>query len=116
MKNSMVIGFLSACLFSSIAIANPSEVSESLFGLSPGPQGLSFQVYSGGCTDKEDFQVRILESFPMQLELIRINPDYCRAYIPYGVDITYSWEDLGLRAGDKFTVINPLRITTIVNR
>lgn len=115
MKKSAIMAIMSACFLTSVATANSLESRESIFGLSPGPEGLSFQVYSGGCTDKEDFQIRILESFPVQLELVRINPDYCRAYIPYGVKILYSWDELGMSSGSKFSVINPLRVTTIVN-
>ncbi len=98
-----------------LAAANTGiPAPESIFGQLPDHSGLQFQVYSGGCSNKSDFEVRILESEPLQLELIRLNPDYCRAYLPYGVKIKFTWNEIGISAGEKFTVKNRRRVVTLV--
>lgn len=100
---------------SGLAVAESATAPEpeKIFGQSSDFSGLTFQVYSGGCTSKNSFKVRILESFPVQVELVRTIPDYCRAYFPYGQKIKYSWQELGLSENDQLQVINDRRIVTV---
>lgn len=42
-----------------------------------------------------------------EISLYRSRPDICRAKIPYGELLTYTFEELGLKSGEKFTVANP---------
>jgi hypothetical protein len=67
-----------------------------------------FQVESSGCTQKSDFEVVIMESYPMQLSLERINQDPCDAYIPLGERIFFSYRELGVTPGSELMVVNPL--------
>ena len=83
--------------------------AETLKGFLVNGEGLTFQVESGGCTSKDDFELRQLETFPVQLELVRVNPDFCEAYLPYGTSLTYSWDELGMQDGSEFILRNELQ-------
>jgi hypothetical protein len=87
---------------------------EQLLGLQVDPEGVTFQVFSGGCTRKEDFRIERFQSDPTQLLLIRVVPDTCEAFLPYGTAIQYSYESLGLDNGRKFIVLNPRAPVTVV--
>ncbi len=92
---------------------------EVLKGYSWSEAGLTVHVYSGGCTEKEDFEVVSSFSLPEYqqgtptIEIRRIEGDFCRAWLPYGTTITFSLEELGLNEenGYKFRLANPLSIT-----
>jgi hypothetical protein len=86
----------------------PRQDLEPLLGVIFLKSGIVFQVTSTGCTQKSDFDLQVLESYPLQLRLIRINPDLCDAYIPLGERIFYSYSELGLLSGTKLSVMNPL--------
>ncbi len=86
-------------------------LAEPLLGLTYSGDGLEFQVPSTGCTEKSHFVMQRLSpesQITSQLLLIRVVPDYCDAYIPFGVRIFYGYEELGLKEGDPFTILNPL--------
>jgi hypothetical protein len=86
-------------------------LAQPLLGLVYSGTGLEFQVPSTGCTEKPHFVVQRLSPEgrkTTQLLLIRVVPDYCDAYVPFGVRIFYGYEELGLEEGDAFTVLNPL--------
>ena len=83
--------------------------AETLKGFQVGPEGLTFQVSSGGCTSKDDFEIVSRETFPVMIELARPNQDFCEAFLPYGTTVSFSWEELGLRQGDQFTLTNELQ-------
>jgi hypothetical protein len=89
-------------------------VVEPVLGLQVGPEGITFQVYSGGCTEREHFRVERFGSDPVQLLLIRMTPDTCEAYIPYGTTVRYSYESLGLENDRRFIVLNPMSPVRVV--
>ena len=91
----------------SLSQANAST-SESLLGVNTSSEGIEFQVYSGGCTKKQDFELLQLESFPVQLDLRRLNKDFCEAYLPYGTKILYTWDELGVSQGTRFILRNDI--------
>jgi hypothetical protein len=96
---------------------NTSAVNvEPLLGLFIQYGGIVFQVSSTGCTTKEDFQLEVLESFPLQLRLIRLNEDPCDAYLPLGARIRFSYRELGIRPGDQLRVVNPLDVVEVPMR
>lgn len=70
--------------------------------------GVQIQVPSGGCTWKKHFQVtQEFKDGVHHLAFVRLQQDPCRAYIPYGEILTFSFEELGLKAGDRFMMANP---------
>jgi hypothetical protein len=82
---------------------------ESILGFNVDSKGLTYQVASGGCTKKSDFKLNILETHPAQLVLVRTKVDACEAYLPYGVKLEWTWQELGgLPKGAQLTVSNPL--------
>jgi hypothetical protein len=87
---------------------NPRPQLEALGGMLFTEYGIVFQVNSNGCTQKSDFEVVIMESYPMQLSLERVNPDPCDAYIPLGERIFFSYRELGVAPGSELMVVNPL--------
>jgi hypothetical protein len=86
---ALVIGLLSAQTW---AAANEPE---RIMGVKHDRTGLTFQVMSNGCTEKEDFELLQQETYPAKVFLIRKTPDYCRAFVRYGVEIHFTWEELG---------------------
>lgn len=99
-----------------ITINTPAPNVEPLMGLLIRYGGIVFQVASSGCTTKDDFQVEVLESFPLQLRLIRLQEDPCDAYLPLGTRIRFSYRELGIKSGDQLQVVNPLGIVEVPTR
>lgn len=92
-----------------LALANTSalaelKLEEPLLSLRVTSKGIAHYVYSGGCTKKSDFQVYVLESYPVKLQLVRTKPDVCKVYLPDGVKIFFSWDEIGMDAGMPFRV------------
>ncbi len=90
-----------------ITINLPSKL-EPLLGLLVRKRGIVFKVASSGCTTKDDFQLEVLESFPLQLRLIRIQQDPCDAVVPLGTHVRFTYRELGIQSGEQFRVTNPL--------
>ena len=87
-------------------------LAESLLGVIYSEEGLEFQVISYGCTEKSHFVVQRLNPASQtisQLLLIRVVPDYCDGYVPFGIRLTYTYKELGLEEDDtSFNLLNPL--------
>ena len=67
------------------------------------------QVNSNGCTDSENFRVRVKDQGGVkQIALVRIKPDHCRAFFPEGTEVELKTEFLGWNA--KVLVANPIRV------
>lgn len=96
--------------------AQDTGVVEHLYGMQVGPEGVTFQVFSGGCTTKEHFRIERFTADPVQLLLIRVVPDLCEAFRPYGTTLTYSYESLGLENGQRFIVLNPQSPVKVVKQ
>ena len=119
----LCIALLVLAMTSSLTIAekgghhedvNPLEIdglAEPVLGLIYSGEGLEFQVRSTGCTEKAHFVVQRLSpesQISTQLLIIRVIPDYCDAYVPFGTRLSYSYEELGLEENESFTLLNPL--------
>jgi hypothetical protein len=66
--------------------------------------GVPIQVTSAGCTWKKQFKIRKeIDERRIRLVLNRQVVAPCRAYISYGEILTFSFEELGLKAGDGYT-------------
>ena len=68
------------------------------------------RVDSNGCTTASDFAVTIAEGDPTDVTLTRQSPDLCKALVPEGVELRWTYEDLGLETGDVVRVTNPVRL------
>lgn len=71
----------------------------------------AFWVSSNGCTAKADIQpvVRQSSDGPI-ITLRRIKEDRCRQVQPEGVEMRWSFEELGLAAGSRLSVENPYQL------
>lgn len=73
-------------------------------------QRLNVVVGSNGCTEASSFEVRIKDADPAELTLVRRTPDMCRALVPEGVTVSWTYAELGLEAGQPVRVINPISL------
>jgi len=71
-----------------------------------------FRVSSNGCTGKGDLQPVVRRGLGYTLlQLRRVKEDSCRQPQPQGVELRWTFEELGLRAGQRVTIENPYQIT-----
>ncbi len=118
-KYILIVSLLASCLvFVESQSSESSESSESpgsevILGFIYDSTGVTFQVESNGCTEKSDFVVLQLETYPVQVMIERTRPDNCEVSVPYGEYIKFTYEELGQSAGTKFDIGNQIndRIT-----
>ena len=105
---TIMILSISGLLFASGKEAQP--VVEAVLNATEVEEGISFTVFTGGCTFKDDFEVVVNESqVPATLKLVRTRPDLCLGYFPEGVEIDFTWTELGLQKQPVW-ILNPLQI------
>lgn len=67
-----------------------------------------FRVTSGGCTERDDIQpIVTLVDDEAVVTLRRMQDDYCEAYDEDGVEVVWTYEELGLTPGQRVRVNNP---------
>lgn len=100
--------FMALVGFSQLAQGQMRLGLEPLLGDGFGHEGVFIQVYSGGCTDNDSFEVvsRVHKNVK-QIYFLRVKPDYCRAYYRYGAKILFSYEQLQINEGERFQIMNP---------
>lgn len=109
-KKMKTIFTLIIVLMSQIAFASiDSKQLEVLRGYVVTDEGVVFQVYSGGCTGKSNFNLESEQhGNRVYLSLYRNEPDFCKAFFPYGVYLKFSYADLGISRYQSFEIVNPL--------
>lgn len=71
----------------------------------------AFWVSSNGCTAKADIQPVVRESSDGPIiTLRRIKEDHCREVRPEGIEMRWSFEELGLADGSRLSVENPYQL------
>ena len=73
-------------------------------------QRLTVVVGSNGCTEASSFEVKIKDTDPAELSLIRRAPDLCKALVREGVTVSWTYAELGLEAGQPVRVLNPISL------
>lgn len=91
------------------AAARP-EAFESVRRVDFDGQRLSIVVGSNGCTEASSFEVRIKDDEPAELSLTRRSPDMCKALVPDGKTVSWTYDELGLKPGQSVRVINPISL------
>ncbi len=90
----------------------PIRLFESLLGVSVLEDKLVLRVRSNGCTTKEHFEVEINRGFtgvpPFFVSVYRTFADVCKAIVPDGVEITFTFAELGLEPGTDLIITNPI--------
>ena len=71
-------------------------------------QKMTVVVGSNGCTQTSSFEVHIQDTTPTEISLVRSTPDLCRAIVAEGVSLSWTYEELGLKAGQAVKILNPL--------
>lgn len=90
--------------------ATRPEALESVRRVDFDGQRLSVVVGSNGCTEASSFEVRIKDDEPAELSLIRRSPDMCKALVPDGKTVSWTYDELGLKPGQSVRVINPISL------
>lgn len=98
-----------------LSIAAQANTLEPLLGLAVGSGTVKIRVASGGCTTKASFEVKKIadaKKQAVQLFFVRVAPDSCEldnfdAYLPNGVVLYYSFDELGIMRGQNVYVGNP---------
>ena len=85
-------------------------VPETLRAIRFADGALIAQVDSNGCTSAADFAVLVAEGTPVDITLTRTRPDLCKAIVSEGVELRWSYQELGLAPGQTVRVANPLRL------
>lgn len=112
-RNGRGWGSLAALL--AAALAAPALASydippiEPVYAVSAAKAGLTVRLASNGCTRKSDLTVAVSNAPPRPLVLIaRRHADQCRSLGAGHVDVVWSYEELGLKSGEAFSLANPL--------
>lgn len=71
---------------------------------------LVVRVDSNGCTSAANFEVRLVGDRPAALTLKRVRPDPCRALVPEGVEVSWTYAELGLEPGTSVRLMNAIRL------
>ena len=71
---------------------------------------LVVRVDSNGCTQASDFSVSVTDGEPAEISLVRDKPDLCKALVPDGVELRWTYEQLGLEAGTAARIGNALKL------
>lgn len=104
------LSFMTVILGAQISFAQTLEPLEPVYGYMQTSRGIFFQVASGGCTYPDEFFIQVKRNPDIDtVILIREHFDPCKAYIPYGVTIFKSYDDLGIQDAKPFKILNPIR-------
>lgn len=72
---------------------------------------LVVRVQSSGCTTKDSFQVDVTGSaaggWAFNVAFTRLHADRCRAFLPQGVALSWTKDELGLPPSAQLSVVNP---------
>jgi len=87
-----------------------TETPETLRAVRFADGALIARVDSNGCTSAADFAVSVAEGTPVDITLTRTRQDPCRAIVREGVELRWTYEELGLTAGQTVRIANPYRL------
>ena len=91
-------------------IAAKTEALEAVRKVDFDGQRLNVVVGSNGCTEASSFEVKIKDTDPTELSLIRRAPDLCKAIVREGVTVSWTYAELGLESGAAVRVLNPISL------
>ena len=87
-----------------------TEAPETLRAVRFADGALVARVDSNGCTSAADFAVSVAEGTPVGITLTRTRQDPCKAIVPEGVELRWTYGELGLTPGQAAHIVNPLRL------
>jgi hypothetical protein len=72
-----------------------------------GPAEISIVAHSNGCTQKEDFSADVdRDDGRYRVRFERDHEDNCKAFVPEGRRMTWSFRELGIPEGSQVTISN----------
>ncbi|WP_269716261.1 hypothetical protein [Caulobacter sp. NIBR2454] len=85
------------------------QALEPLYAASSGPGGLSIRVASNGCTAKTDITFHVeMKDGAAFIAFARRKLDACKGLAPVGVDVMFTYAELGVRPETPVFLLNPL--------
>lgn len=95
---------------SAASIQVEARVLESVHGVHFERDRAIVRVTSNGCTEKAHFRVEIVDGDDAagEIALVRETPDHCRALVADGVELSWTYGELGLSRGAALVLANPL--------
>ena len=105
---ALAAAILAAMLgLASVSQTSAQDAASALIAARTGPDGVVFTVPTGGCTSPADFRVAVQRgSGEAAVTLHRLTPDACKGFFPGGMEIAYSWAELGLPPGSALRIVN----------
>lgn len=99
------------------AFANETQVDRypkmaKLYGYMPTQDGFDILVKSSGCTSIKSFELVLKESYPMQVDVLRMRQDKCRMREHLTV-VSFKYKELGMTGAEKFFITNGLQVTFV---
>ena len=110
MQLASALSGISVALMWCVIAAHAAESAPlRLLGVPVVEDGLSFQVPTGGCTSKSSLQVRLQATNPgpVEIELVRVVPDECKGLFPEGINVVFTWTELGAARDRGAKILNP---------
>jgi hypothetical protein len=105
---------LSGCLIVDADVKTTIEDSagfDKLLGveISPSRPEITITAWSGGCTEKAHFATKLLHNNEgVSVGFIRKEQDRCKAFLPEGKRLTWTYAELGVPQGSTVRVLNPI--------
>lgn len=85
---------------------------EAIHAAAIGQNQAVFWVSSNGCTSKDDLTAVVRRTGDASvITLRRIREDRCGVVQPQGVEMRWSFEELGIQPGGRVSVENPYQVT-----
>jgi len=101
-------GLLGGCVFISAdeAVTAHIDGGERLYGaVVTATDTVVVTAPSNGCTSKDSFRTDVDEDDRVyRVRFERVRPDNCKAFLPEGVELTWTFAELGVPAGARVVV------------
>lgn len=92
------------------AVEDGPGVVEPIRAAAVGRDTVLFRISSNGCTEKSDLVPVVRETYDgARVTLRRVRDDHCTTPPEDGVELRWSFEEMGLAPGTRLQVANPYR-------
>ena len=92
-----------------VTAAAPLAELEPLYSAVAGPDGLTIEVASNGCTAKADFTFYLeRRGGAVSVAFARKRIDTCKSFAAGRTELSFGWADLGLAPRTPLFLLNPL--------
>ncbi len=112
-RRLVLLAALALCGCATARVTPPSGAGfaelEPVYAVSAGREAVTIRVASNGCTTKADFAF-FVEQKPTGAGLAfgRKKLDRCQSFAMGSTELSFSWDELGLKPGTSVFLLNPL--------